>query len=101
MVQQRRIDLDRFRQTATASDVNENSNYQDLMSKLLMDTYSNGQQMKETDIADIADKLNGLLIAAYDNVFITLCSIVMYLSELPTVYDAVLKGTYIYLIKHA
>ncbi|XP_004299475.1 PREDICTED: beta-amyrin 28-oxidase-like [Fragaria vesca subsp. vesca] len=91
MVQQRRIDLDRFRQTATASDVNENSNYQDLMSKLLMDTYSDGRQMKETDIADIANKLNGLLIAAYDNVFITLCSIVMYLSELSTVYDAVLK----------
>ena len=67
MVQQRRIDLDWFRQTATAADLNdENNNDQDLMSKLLMDTYSNGQQMKETDIADIADKLNGLLIAAYD-----------------------------------
>ncbi|KAL6181357.1 hypothetical protein ACLB2K_048012 [Fragaria x ananassa] len=92
MVQQRRIDLDRFRQTATAADLNdENNNDQDLMSKLLMDTYSNSRQMKETDIADIANKLNGLLIAAYDYVFITLCSIVMYLSELPTVYDAILK----------
>ncbi|XP_062026124.1 beta-amyrin 28-monooxygenase-like [Rosa rugosa] len=92
MVEQRRIDLDRYRQTATAADLDESNNInQDLMSKLLMDTYSDGRQMKETDIADIANKLNGLLIAAYDNVFITLCSFVMYLSELPTIYDAVLE----------
>ncbi|XP_061988577.1 beta-amyrin 28-monooxygenase-like [Rosa rugosa] len=82
MVKQRRIDLD----TAVAAD--ENNNNQDLMSKLLLEKYSDGQQMNETDIAN---KLNGLLIAAYDNIFITLCSIIMYLSELPTVYDAVLK----------
>ncbi|PRQ15793.1 putative cytochrome P450 [Rosa chinensis] len=82
MVKQRRIDLD----LSVAAD--EDNNNHDLMSKLLLERYSDGQQMKETDIAN---KLNGLLIAAYDNVFITLCSIIMYLSELPTVYDAVLK----------
>ncbi|XP_061988377.1 beta-amyrin 28-monooxygenase-like [Rosa rugosa] len=94
MVEQRRIDLDRYRQTAMAEDLDEsnnNNNDQDLMSKLLMDTYSNGRQMKETDISDIANKLKGLLIAASDNVVTTLCSIVMYLSELPTIYEAVLK----------
>jgi cytochrome P450 family 26 subfamily A len=78
IVRQRRIDLDQH-----AAD-------QDLLSKLLMGTYSDGQQIKDTDIAN---ELNGLFIAAYDNVFITLCSIIMYLSEYPQVYDAVLKGT--------
>ncbi|XP_004301516.1 PREDICTED: beta-amyrin 28-oxidase-like [Fragaria vesca subsp. vesca] len=90
MVERRRIDLDRYRQsTATAADLDENN--QDMMSKLLMDTYSNGRQMKETDISDIADKLKGLLIAGSDNVVTTICSMVIFLFQLPTVYDAVLK----------
>ncbi|KAK9951032.1 hypothetical protein M0R45_006494 [Rubus argutus] len=76
IVRQRRIDLDQH-----AAD-------QDLLSKLLMGTYSDGQQIKDTDIAN---ELNALFIAAYDNVFITLCSIIMYLSDYPQVYDAVLK----------
>ncbi|XP_048421241.1 beta-amyrin 28-monooxygenase-like [Pyrus x bretschneideri] len=61
----------------------------DLWSSMLMQTSSvDGQPMKDSDIAN---KLCGLIIAGYDNVIATLDSIIMYLSELPHVYDAVLK----------
>ncbi|KAK9932940.1 hypothetical protein M0R45_020159 [Rubus argutus] len=85
IVRQRRIDLD---QHASPGDENSRHHKADLLSKLLMGTYSDGQPIKDTDISN---ELNGLFIAAYDNVFITLCSIIMYLSEYPQVYDAVLK----------
>jgi cytochrome P450 family 26 subfamily A len=85
MVVQRKIDL-----------MNRNlidpSTTQDLMSSLLMESYSDGQEMTE---AGIANRLYGLLFGAYDTIITTLCSIVMFLSQLPQVYDAVLKGTYI------
>lgn len=63
---------------------------QDLMSTLLMERYSDGEEMTE---ADIANKLCGLLLGAYDTIIVTLCSIIMFLSQIPQVYDAVLKGT--------
>lgn len=79
MVKQRRIDLG----------LRLHLHDQDLLSRLVMETYSDGQEMKESDIAN---KLYGLIVGAYDNVSTTLVSIVMYLSQLPHVYDAVLKG---------
>ncbi|KAJ7956892.1 Cytochrome P450 [Quillaja saponaria] len=61
---------------------------QDIMSQLLQETCCDGQYLTESDIAN---KLFGLLIGAYDNISTTLVSIIKYLSELPEVYDNVLR----------
>ncbi|PRQ30451.1 putative cytochrome P450 [Rosa chinensis] len=83
MVKQRRTDL-HLHLLETSS-----NHHQDLLSRLLMETYSDGKElMKESDIAN---KLYGLIVGAYDNISTTLVSIIMFLSQLPHVYDAVLK----------
>ncbi|KAJ7956891.1 Beta-amyrin 28-oxidase [Quillaja saponaria] len=61
---------------------------QDLISHLIQETHRDGETLNE---ADVAHKVFGLLMGAYDNVSMTLVSIVKYLAELPEVYDNVFK----------
>ncbi|XP_050371463.1 beta-amyrin 28-monooxygenase-like [Argentina anserina] len=84
MVKQRRIDLHHFSETT-----NSNHHHQDLLSRLLMETYGDGKELMME--SDIANKLYGLIVGAYDSTSTTLVSIIMFLSQLPHVYDAVLK----------
>ncbi|KAM5551625.1 beta-amyrin 28-monooxygenase [Rosa sericea] len=85
MVVQRKIDL----MNLNLIDREQLANApQDLMSSWLMETYSDGEEMTE---ADIAEKLWGMILAGYDSIINTLCSTVIFLSQLPPVYDAVLK----------
>ncbi|XP_061988020.1 beta-amyrin 28-monooxygenase-like [Rosa rugosa] len=90
MIKQRRIDLHlHLLETSSDHEVAAAAfDHQDLLSRLLMETYSDGEEMKESDIAN---KLYGLIVGAYDNISTTLVSIVMHLSQLPHVYDTVLK----------
>ncbi|KAL6129442.1 hypothetical protein ACLB2K_072792 [Fragaria x ananassa] len=62
---------------------------QDAMSCWLMETYSDGED--ELTEAYIAEKLCAVIHAAYDAITDTMCSTVIFLSQLPPVYDAVLK----------
>nr|XP_008385453.2 beta-amyrin 28-monooxygenase-like [Malus domestica] len=68
--------------------VDEDGDHGDMLSSLLMETYSDGQQISESEIAD---KLYGVIVAGYDNLSSVLATIIMYLAEFPQVYDAVLK----------
>ncbi|KAL6124341.1 hypothetical protein ACLB2K_076854 [Fragaria x ananassa] len=61
---------------------------QDLMSSLLLETHIDGEELTEEEIAK---KLCGVILAGYDSIINTLCSTVIFLSQLPAVYDAVLK----------
>ncbi|KAM0996761.1 hypothetical protein ACFX13_006763 [Malus domestica] len=86
IVVERRIKLS----TASANSmVDEDGDHGDMLSSLLMETYSDGQQISESEIAD---KLYGVIVAGYDNLSSVLATIIMYLAEFPQVYDAVLKG---------
>ncbi|KAB1207554.1 Beta-amyrin 28-oxidase [Morella rubra] len=58
---------------------------QDLVSRMLMETYTDGQLM---DDSDIANQIFGLLIGAFDTTNSTLVSI----REMPQVYDGILRG---------
>ncbi|KAK2641408.1 hypothetical protein Ddye_023171 [Dipteronia dyeriana] len=61
---------------------------QDILSHMLVATDDNGQHM--TDL-DIADKILGLLIGGHDTASAAITFIVKYLSELPHIYNQVLK----------
>ncbi|KAH0977455.1 hypothetical protein GBA52_027174 [Prunus armeniaca] len=81
IVTQRRIHL-------STRNVDEDVDGLDILSSLIMDTSSNGQGLSDSEIAS---KLYGVIVSGYDNFSSTLATIVMYLAELPHVYDAVLK----------
>ncbi|KAB1207553.1 Beta-amyrin 28-oxidase [Morella rubra] len=67
---------------------NRESPKQDLLSQMLMDTYTDGQLMEDSDIAY---KIFGLIVAAFDNTSTTLVTIINCLAEMPQVYDRVLR----------
>ncbi|KAL6206101.1 hypothetical protein ACLB2K_023350 [Fragaria x ananassa] len=89
MVKQRRIDLHPHLSDTSNSNHHHHYHDQDLLSRLLVETYSDGKELMTE--SDIANKLYGLIVGAYDNISTTLVSIIMFLSKLPHVYDAVLK----------
>ncbi|XP_018498675.2 beta-amyrin 28-monooxygenase-like [Pyrus x bretschneideri] len=85
IVVERRIQLS----TASANSmVDEDGDHGDMLSSLLMETYSDGKQITESEIAD---KLYGVIVAGHDGLSSALTTIMMYLAELPQVYDAVFK----------
>ncbi|XP_004293194.1 PREDICTED: beta-amyrin 28-oxidase-like [Fragaria vesca subsp. vesca] len=61
---------------------------QDLMSSFLLETRSDGQELTEEEISKY---LCGIMLAGFDAIINTLCATVIVLSQLPEVYDAVLK----------
>ncbi|KAL6126036.1 hypothetical protein ACLB2K_074087 [Fragaria x ananassa] len=61
---------------------------QDLMSSFLLETRSDGEQLTEEEIAKY---LCGIMLAGFDAIINTLCATVIVLSQIPEVYDAVLK----------
>ncbi|XP_004306780.1 PREDICTED: beta-amyrin 28-oxidase-like [Fragaria vesca subsp. vesca] len=85
MVVQRKIDL----MNLNLTDPEQTADVpQDLMSSLLLETFSD---RAEVTAADMAKTLSGTIFPSYDTIINTLCATVIYLSELPLVYDAVLK----------
>ncbi|KAK4854811.1 hypothetical protein QYF36_001593 [Acer negundo] len=78
IIEQRKIDL--------ANKLTHDN--QDILSHMLVATDDNGQHM--TDL-DIADKILGLLIGGHDTASAAITFIVKYLSELPHIYNLVLK----------
>ncbi|KAL5813750.1 hypothetical protein ACOSQ4_024391 [Xanthoceras sorbifolium] len=78
IIKQRKIDLE----------LNKACPTQDILSHMLVATDDNGQHMTELDIAD---KILGLLIGGHDTASAAITFIVKYLSELPHIYNEVLK----------
>lgn len=82
MIKQRKIDLAEGKASPT----------QDIMSHMLITCDDDGKFMHELDIAD---KILGLLVGGHDTASSACTLIVKYLAELPEVYHAVYKGTYV------
>ncbi|KAL5718377.1 beta-amyrin 28-monooxygenase [Ranunculus cassubicifolius] len=78
IIKQRKLDLAEGKASPT----------QDILSHMLLSTDENQQFMKE---ADIADKILGLLLGGHDTASAAITFVVKFLSELPHVYDQVLK----------
>ncbi|KAK6944644.1 Cytochrome P450 [Dillenia turbinata] len=78
IVKQRKIDLAE----------NKVSSMHDILSHMLTTTDENGKYMTELDVAD---KILGLLIGGHDTASAAITFIVKYLTELPHVYNQVLK----------
>ncbi|KAI7999472.1 Beta-amyrin 28-monooxygenase [Camellia lanceoleosa] len=76
IIKQRKVDLGDGKASPT----------QDILSHMLVTSNEDGNFMKE---ADIADKILGLLIAGHDTASSVCASIVMFLAELPHVYQRV------------
>ncbi|KAI8000617.1 Beta-amyrin 28-monooxygenase [Camellia lanceoleosa] len=76
IIKQRKVDLRDGKASPT----------QDILSHMLVTSDENGNFRKE---ADIADKILALLIASHDTASSVCASIVMYLAELPHVYQRV------------
>ncbi|KAK0598878.1 hypothetical protein LWI29_000267 [Acer saccharum] len=79
IIEQRKIDL--------ANKPTHDDNH-DILSHMLVATDDNGQHM--TDL-DIADKILGLLVAGHDTASSAITFIIKFLSELPHIYNLVLK----------
>ncbi|KAF5943844.1 hypothetical protein HYC85_017921 [Camellia sinensis] len=76
IIKQRKVDLGDGKASPT----------QDILSHMLVTSDENGNFMKE---ADIADKILGLLVGGHDTASSVCASIVMFLAELPHVYQRV------------
>ncbi|KAI8000623.1 Beta-amyrin 28-monooxygenase [Camellia lanceoleosa] len=72
---------------------NENRLVQAWWPSSVYKVFPSSTQTSSKQEADIADKILGLLIAGHDTASSTCASIVMFLAELPHVYQRVYEGT--------
>nr|QNN89096.1 cytochrome P450 [Azadirachta indica] len=80
MIRQRRIDV----QQKNTSDVSK----EDIFSFILQEKYRDGENLSESDLAN---NLIGLILAVHSTTSATMVSIIMFLAELPQVYQGVLQ----------